>query len=162
MEQERKAEMDDNTFEISMDRRKGYKFLVDFHQKGVEPLLVDEPAPIGEGHGPGASKLLAAAVGNCLSASAIFCLEKAHIKVHGMRTTVRTTKARNEKGRLRIGRIEVKLAPEVAEEDIPRMARCLEVFEDYCTVTGSVRDSIEVDVKVEPVALAAAAQAAAR
>ena len=159
MEQERKAEMDDNTFEISMERRKGYRFLVDFHQKGVEPLLADEPPPIGEGHGPGASKLLAAAVGNCLSASLLFCLEKAHITVHDMHTTVRTTRARNEKGRLRIGRIEVTLAPEVADEDIPRMARCIEVFEEYCTVTGSVRAGIQVDVEVAPVAVSAAAAA---
>ncbi|HET9477125.1 MAG TPA: OsmC family protein [Dehalococcoidia bacterium] len=151
--------MDENSSEITLERRKGYKFLVDFHQKGVEPLLVDEPPPIGEGHGPGATKLLAAAVGNCLSASLIFCLEKAHVEVHDMRTTVRTTKARNEKGRLRVGRIEVTLAPEVAEIDIPRMARCLEIFEEYCTVTGSVRDSIQVDVEVEPVAVTAAAAA---
>lgn len=156
---EGKAEMDDNTFEISMDRRKGYKFLVDFQQRGVEPLLVDEPPPLGEGHGPGASKLLAAAVGNCLSASALFCLEKAHIEVRGMRTTVRTTKARNAANRLRIGRIQVKIAPEVAEEDIPRMKRCLELFEDYCTVTGSVREGIDVAVEVEPVAIPAVAAA---
>jgi organic hydroperoxide reductase OsmC/OhrA len=148
--------MDDDTSEITMDLRKGYKFLVDFHQKGVEPLLVDEPLPVGEGHGPGASKLLAAAVGNCLSASALFCLNKAHIAVHGMRTTVRTTKARNEKGRLRISRIEVMLAPQVAEEDIPRMQRCLELFEEYCTVTASVRQGIDVAVEVAPVAAAAA------
>jgi len=41
--------MDEHTSEISMDLRKGYKFLVDFHEKGVEPLLVDEPPPLGEG-----------------------------------------------------------------------------------------------------------------
>ena len=152
--------MDDNTSEISMDLRKGYKFLVDFNEKGVEPLLVDEPPPLGEGHGPGASKLLAAAVGNCLSASALFCLEKAHIPVHGMHTTVRTTKSRNEANRLRIGRIEVKIVPEVAEEDIPRMKRCLELFEDYCTVTASVRGGMDVSVEVEPVAMAAVETAA--
>ena len=154
--------MDDNTSEISMDLRKGYKFLVDFQEKGVEPLLVDEPPPLGEGHGPGASKLLAAAVGNCLGASALFCLNKAHIEVHGMRTTVRTTKARNEANRLRIGRIEVKIVPEVAAEDIPRMKRCLELFEEYCTVTASVRGGIDVAVEVEPVAVPASAEAAAR
>ena len=152
--------MDDNTSEISMGLRKGYRFLVDFHEKGVEPLLVDEPPPLGEGHGPGASKLLAAAVGNCLSASALFCLEKARISVHGMHTTVRTTKSRNEANRLRIGRIEVKIVPEVAEEDIPRMKRCLELFEDYCTVTGSVRGGIDVTVEVEPVAPVAVETAA--
>jgi len=153
--------MDEQTSEISMDLRKGYKFLVDFHEKGVEPLLVDEPPPLGEGHGPGASKLLAAAVGNCLSASALFCLNKAHIEVRGMRTTVRTTKARNEANRLRIGRIEVKIVPEVAEGDIPRMKRCLELFEEYCTVTASVRGGIDVAVEVEPVVVPAVAEIAA-
>lgn len=150
--------MEDETSEVSMELRGGYKFLVDFHQKGVEPLLVDEPPPLGEGHGPGASKLLAAAVGNCLSASALFCLNKAHVPVLGMRTTVRTTKARNEKGRLRIGRIDVKLEIEVAEGDVPRMQRCLELFEDYCTVTASVRQGIEVGVEVAPVETKAAAR----
>jgi uncharacterized OsmC-like protein len=30
------------------------------------------------------------------------------------------------------------------------MARCLEVFEDYCVVTQSVRDGIDITVSVEP------------
>lgn len=153
--------MEDDAIEISMDLRKGYKFLVDFHQRGVEPLLVDEPPPVGDGHGPGATRLLATAVGHCLSSSAIFCLNKAHIDVHRMRTTVSTTKARNEKGRLRIGRMDVRLDIEVAEEDIPRMNRCLELFEDYCTVTGSVRQAIEVNVEVIPVAAPPAVPTAA-
>jgi len=153
--------MEDETSEISMELRQGYKFLVDFRQKGVEPLLVDEPPPLGEGHGPSASKLLAAAVGNCLSASALFCLNKARVPVLGMRTTVRTAKARNEKGRLRIGRIDVKLEIQVAEEDVPRTQRCLELFEDYCTVTASVRQGIEVGVEVAPVAPQAVPETAA-
>jgi len=153
--------IEDDAIEISMDLRKGYKFLVDFHQRGVEPLLVDEPPPVGDGHGPGATRLLATAVGHCLSSSAIFCLSKAHIDVRRMRTTVSATKARNEKGRLRIGRINVRLDVEVAEEDIPRMSRCLTLFEDYCTVTGSVRQGIEVKVEVVPVAAPAAIPTAA-
>jgi uncharacterized OsmC-like protein len=112
-----------------MDLRR-YKFLVDFHE-GRRAAARRRAPPLGEGHGPGATNLLAAAVGDCLSASALFCLNKAHIEVHGMHTTVRTTKARNEANRLRIGRIEVKIVPEVAEEDIPRMKRCLELFEEY-------------------------------
>lgn len=143
--------MDDDASQISMELQKGYEFLVDFQQDGVAPLLVDEPPPLGEGHGPGASKLLAAAVGNCLSASALFCLGKAHVEVKGLRTTVSMTKVRNEQNRLRVGRIEVKIEPEVAEEDVPRMKRCLELFEDYCVVTQSVRGGIDVAVEVLPV-----------
>ena len=33
-----------------------------------------------------------------------------------------------------------------------RVERCLELFEDFCVVTQSVRNGIEVDVAVEPVA----------
>ena len=120
--------MEDDTSQISMELQKGYEFLVDFQQEGVAPLLVDEPPPLGEGHGPGASKLLAAAVGNCLSASALFCLSKARVDVKSMRTTVSFTRARNEENRLRIGAIRVEIKPEVAEEDIPRLKRCLELF----------------------------------
>jgi hypothetical protein len=32
-----------------------------------------------------------------------------------------------------------------------RMARCLDLFESFCTVTESVRHGIDVSVKVQPV-----------
>ena len=35
-------------FELTMDLQGGYRFLVDFAQPGVPPLLLDEPEPIGE------------------------------------------------------------------------------------------------------------------
>jgi organic hydroperoxide reductase OsmC/OhrA len=112
---------------------------------------VDEPPPLGAGHGPNASRLLAAAVGNCLSASALLCLRKARIDVRGMRTTVRSSMVRNEKGRLRIGTIRVDIEPVVSPADRERMSRCLELFEDFCVVTQSVREGIDVEVAVTPV-----------
>lgn len=33
-------------------------------------------------------------------------------------------------------------------EKPPRVSRCLELFEDYCVVTGSIREAIEVNVLV--------------
>lgn len=112
---------------------------------------MDEPPPLGEDHGPNAARLLAAAVGNCLSASALFCLRKARINVKGMRTTVQASLTRNDQRRLRIGGIQVKLQPEVHPEDKDRIGRCLELFEDFCVVTQSVRRGIDVKVEVEPV-----------
>ena len=32
------------------------------------------------------------------------------------------------------------------------MSRCLEIFEDFCVVTASVREGIEIDVKVDTLA----------
>lgn len=143
------AESDE--FTVSMNLTDGYQFLVDFEQDGVPALLVDEPEPLGAGEGPNAARLLAAAVGNCLSASALFCLRRARIPVHGMRTSVAVSLVRNDQGRLRVGGLRVRIRPEVDAADQGRMGRCLELFEDYCVVTASVRTGLEVSVEVEPV-----------
>lgn len=144
-------------FEVAMDLVEGFQFDVEFGIEGVLPMRMDEPSPLGAGAGPNAARLLAAAVGNCLSSSALFCLSKARVPVSGMRTIVRTELTRNEAGRVRIGRIEVSLHPEVAEEDRVRIGRCLDLFEDFCMVTESVRAGIDVDVTVEPASTTAAA-----
>jgi len=75
---------------------------------------------------------MAAAVGHCLSASALYCLRKARIPVTGMRTVVEGSFVRNERSRLRIGGIKVTIQPEVSAADQDRMGRCLEIFEDFC------------------------------
>lgn len=135
-------------FDITLTLDDEYRFQVDFQQPGVPGLQVDEPEPLGEGEGPNASRLLAAAVGNCLSASALFCMRKAKVAVSGMRTEVHTELIRNEAGRLRIGKIDVSLHPEFENGDQARIARCLDLFEDFCLVTESVRKGIDVGVDV--------------
>lgn len=140
--------MSEQAFEVSLTLVDGYRFDVDFALPGVPALRMDEPEPLGGDEGPNAARLLAAAVGNCLGSSALYCLRKARVPVTGMRTTVRTRMARNEAGRLRIGRIDVDLHPEVPDEDQARMARCLDLFEDFCLVTESVRAGIDVGVEV--------------
>lgn len=136
-------------FEITLTLDHDLQFDVEFDLPDVPSLRMDEPEPAGDGAGPNAARLLAAAVGNCLSASALFCMRKARVPVTGMRTTVRTTLERNEAGRLRIGGIEVEIHPEVPDEDQARIVRCLDLFEDFCLVTESVRAGIDVDVDVE-------------
>ena len=55
---------------------------------------------------------------------------------------------RNEKGRLRIGKIDVSIMVELADGQYDRINRCLDLFEDYCIVTASVRKGIPVNVLV--------------
>lgn len=145
--------MSDQAFTIKLDRREGYEFRTDLVQPAGGALVVDEAPPLGKGAGPNPARMLGAAIGHCLSASLLFCMGKARIPVGGLRSTVEGSLVRNERGRLRIGRIDVLLQPEIAQEDTGRIARCLEVFEDFCIVTQSVRAGIDVSVKVEPVVL---------
>lgn len=139
----------ENTFEVSLTREDGYRFRIDFGDGSGATLQMDEPAPLGEGTGPNAARVLAAAVGNCLSASLLFCLEKARVDVDDVRTTVRGTMERNERGRIRLGPLQVRIEPGLSADAPGRIDRCLEVFEDFCVVTQSVRDGLEVGVEVK-------------
>lgn len=148
--------MAESRFALELTLREGYEFAVDFGQEGVPDLTVDEPAPLGGGRGPNPARLLAAAVGNCLAASLLYCLRKSRIDVGGLRATVEGTLARNERGRLRLGELRVQLAVDVPPQERERMGRCVELFEDFCIVTESVRQGLPVTVEVATASLGAA------
>lgn len=136
-------------FTVSIDQVADYEFKVTFDNSPLAPLTVDEGPPLGKSAGPSPSRLLAAAVGSCLSASLLFCARKAKLDLHGIRTKVQVQTVRNPQRRLRIGKIDVVIDPGIAEADRERAARCLDLFEDFCTVTQSVRSGIDVSVHVE-------------
>ncbi len=135
------------TLRVELEKLDDYSFKISFGED-IERLLTDEPAPVGGGRGPNASMLLAAAMGNCLSASLLFCLQKTRTPVNGMRTRVQAKTSRNEKGRLRITSISVEIVPDIDPEYTNQVNRCLPLYEDYCTVSKSVEQGIPFDVKV--------------
>ena len=134
---------------VGLELESGYRFRAEFGPD-KPPVFLDEPAPLGEGSAPNASALLAAAVGDCLSASLLFCMRRAHVEVGGISAEVRVTPMRNPEGRLRIKSLEVVLHPEIGTGSEGRFGRCVDLFEDYCVVTDSVRHGIDVTVAVEP------------
>ena len=109
---------------------------------------MDEPAPLGLDRAPNAARILAAAVGNCLSASLVFCLQKAGFGIRHLESTVEVDLVRNSERRLRIGRIDVTLRP-IVESGTVDIADCLNEFEDFCVVTQSVRHGLDVHVHVD-------------
>ena len=149
----------ESTFDVTLDRQDGYRFLVDFGDGSGATLQMDEPEPLGESSGPNAARVLAAAVGNCLSASLLFCLGRAKVEVKELRTTVSGEMVRNEKGRLRLGPLKVRIEPELGTVEPARIQRCLEIFEDFCTVTASVRGGLQVEVEVEAASAVTASDA---
>lgn len=137
-----------NEFSIGIQQLEDYQFRVDFDNGDLKPLLVDEPPPLGGGDGPNPSRVLASAIGTCLCASLLFCLSKSRVEIGGIAAKVNVQTGRNEKKRLRITKVDVEISPDLSEEDKQRAKRCLGLFEDFCTVTQSIRDGIDIDVRV--------------
>lgn len=142
--------MEEQTFGLTLTQGEGYSYTVTFDDPSFAALHLDEPPPLGEGRGPNAVRILAAAVGNCLSASLQYCLTRAHVATLGMVTRVEGTLHRNAQGRMRVGELRVFLQPTLAQESHARLLRCMDVFEDFCVVTESVRSGIDVLVEVQP------------
>lgn len=136
-------------FTIHLEHLEDYEFKVKFDWDSIDDVLMDEPAPLGRRAGPNASRMLAAAVANCLSASLMFCVHKSEVPPRGMRTSAICKLVRNEKRRLRIGGMEVRLSVAADTEQSARLKRCLNLFEDFCVVTASVKQGIPVTVTVE-------------
>ena len=107
--------------------------------------------------GPNPSRLLALGVLGCLSASFIFCLKKRNFKVDDFIAEAEVVIARNEKGFLRIKKIDVNIQPKIKDPDtLKRAKQCLKsakdgvsFFEQYCIVTQSVRSGIEVNLNLD-------------
>ena len=135
---------------VRLTLTKDYQFTTSFETLPKAPSLqVDEPPPLGAGEGPNASALLSAAVGNCLAASLAFCLRKSRVEVASLEVEVRTRIIRTDAGRFRIGGISVRLKPGLGSGEPAKYARGLELFEDFCVVTASVRNGIPIDVAVD-------------
>jgi organic hydroperoxide reductase OsmC/OhrA len=124
-----------------------YRVMAEFPAvSGTPSLLFDEGPPVGDGQGPNAAMVLGAATGDCLSATLMNCLIRAHVDPEALTATVVTRVARNHAGRFRISGIEVQLCPTVPPGERAGLERCQAVFRDYCTVTASVREGIPVTV----------------
>lgn len=124
----------------------------------VDDCYIDEEHPQEvDMLGPNPSRLLGLAILGCLSASFIFCLKKRNFKVDDFTAEAEVIISRNEKGFLRIKKIDVNIKPNITDPDaLKRAKQCLKsakdgvsFFEQYCTVTQSVRFGIDVNVNLD-------------
>ena len=137
------------TIRLTITQESTYAFRVAFDDTLLPPLLVDESPPLGGGKGPDPARLLAAAIGNCLGASLLFALRKFKNAPGTIVASVRAEHARNEKGRLRIGKVAVEITLPEAAAEYTQIERILAQFEAFCTVTESVRAGVPVEVTVK-------------
>lgn len=128
-----------------------YEFRVKFTEAPFPTLTVDEPPPIGGDRGPNPVQALAMAVGHCMSSTLVNTLERARVRVTPLHTTVHATVGVNDKGRRRVRRLQVEIATQPADEgDRGRFDHCVEIFADFCTVSGAVREGVAIDHRVGP------------
>lgn len=136
-----------NRFAIRVEQIEGFDFVVKFDKAQFAEVRLDEPPPLGHDHAPNAARILAAAIGNCLAASLVFCAKKQGAGAPGVSADVAVEIVRNEARRLRIGKVDVTLHTTLPA-DHPALASCMSTFEDFCIVTQSVRRGIDVNVQV--------------
>jgi uncharacterized OsmC-like protein len=132
---------------VRLTQSHDYHFDADFGAD-LPPLQLDEPPPLGQGAGPSPLQLLAAAVGNCLSASLLFALRKYKQAPEPISCEVQAQTGRNAENRLRVTQIHARLTLGVPAASLDRLERVLDQFEAFCTVTESIRAGIPVTVEV--------------
>ena len=132
---------------VELEQQEDFHFAIRFGD-AIPPLDADESPPLGKGAGPTPVQLLAAAVGNCLSASLLFALRKFKQAPEPIRTEVDAMVGRNAENRMRVQRIAVRIRLGVPGASLQHLDRALAQFEAFCTVTESVRPAIPVEVDV--------------
>ncbi|MHA2297833.1 MAG: OsmC family protein [Candidatus Hodarchaeales archaeon] len=142
-------EKETHGFTLTMEKTGPMQFITTFDKEQFPELAFDEPENAGgEDNYPNASRVLTAAVMNCLSASLTFCLTKSKLDLKGMKATGKATIGRNEEGYWRVQKIEVELEP-LVKGDRKRIERCVDVFKKYCIVSMSVQAGITMETTVK-------------
>ena len=139
---------EDKSFTVELEHLEGYEFNVRFDAAELADMRVDEALPLGKLAGPNPSRMLAVAAANCLSASLLFCLNRDDVPAGALKTKVTCSLTRNDRKRLRVGHLGVRIELSEEQSQAKKLGRCKELFEDFCVVTASIREGIDVDVEV--------------
>lgn len=139
---------DGESVTLTITQVSDYEFRVRFDDTPAADLLIDESPPIGRDAGPSPTRLLGAAIGGCLSSSLLFALRKYKNAPGSIGAKMRVDTVRNARGRLRVGRISADIRLPEAATEYAHVERLLAQFEDFCTVTESVRAGVPIDVRV--------------
>lgn len=142
---------DERRFKVNLTHATGYRFVSQASEDGRlhgAAYVSDEPDPVGEASGPATPALLASSIAHCLSASLLETLRRSRVEVPGFEAEATAVVRPNAEGLPRIHHVDVVLRPRVEGPD-DRLARCADIFQKHCTVCASLKDGIDVRVKVD-------------
>ena len=132
---------------VELSQRHDYRFDIAFG--GDVPVLTsDEPLPLGAGLGPSPVQMLCAAVGNCLSDSLLFAFRKFKQVPEPIHCVVTAEIGRNTDNRLRVLNMTAEIRMGAFASALEQVDHVLAQFEEFCTVTQSVRQGIPVAIQV--------------
>ena len=104
----------------------------------------------GKGKAPNPDRLVAAAVGGCLTLSLLMNLQALRLYPKELNTKVKANVGPDERGLSRFKSIDVEITPgfegAIKKESLKKV---LDTFQYFCTVTQSVRNGIPVNVIVK-------------
>ena len=143
--------MEERTIKVKVNLERDMIFKCDLGEITLGDCLIDETNKNeSEMLGPNAAYLLAMAVLGCLSSSYIFCFRKRDFTVKDLEAEAIVTIFRNEKGFVRVKKIDVNINPTIDSPDMRKRAvQCRKMFERYCTITATIREGIDVNVNVD-------------
>ncbi|MFX1419013.1 MAG: OsmC family protein [Promethearchaeota archaeon] len=126
-------------------------FKCDLGQIQMNDLFIDEQhKKSADKIGPNPAKLLALSVLGCLAASFTFCLQKKNFSLSNLDGKAIIISKRNEKGYWRLKKIDIILNPKIDNHELrKRVDQCINFFEQYCIISESIRNGIDIDVKIE-------------
>lgn len=142
--------VDEAKTKVGLDLTHEMTFKCDLGEMALNDCYIDElHKNEAEMWGPNPSRLLALAITGCLSASFVFCLQKRNLKIEDLHAEAEVFIARNEKGFWRVKKIVVDIEPVLDSPELKKRAEnCKKMFEDYCIVTQSVREGLDIDVNM--------------
>ena len=134
---------------VTLEQEDDYAFRIHFEDTALDSLLGDEASPLGKDRGPNPARLLLASIANCLVASLLFAMRKQRNQPGKLRAEITAIPLRNAEGRWRIPQAFVELQLPEGNEHYQNLDRVLEQFEQFCIVTQSVRQGIDVLLTVK-------------
>ncbi len=143
---------------VDLKLEKDLIFKVNLGYEKIKELFIDETIDDrSKVWGPDAAQLLAMAVLGCLNASFIFCLNKRNLTIDDLEAHAEVSFKKNDKGYIRVKKIDVNIIPKTNNPaTLKRINQCIKkmkddkmFFEESCIITASVREGIDVDVKIK-------------
>ncbi|UCC93688.1 MAG: OsmC family protein [Thermoplasmata archaeon] len=133
--------------DVELDHLDGCRFDVAFRTREGE-LLMEEPTPMGPGHGPEAVSLFLASTTYCMASSLNYYLAKARVVPQELSAKGHVDMRLTEDMFRRIEKLDIDIHIVVADKEMKRLMRALERFTQLCIITESIKGSFPINVRV--------------